>query len=99
VSVSATYRVRSSIRCSAVSIGKVDRLGEGSTLAEINRAGIDRERGSVEQVGQQTAVVRIPSTGRAVSLLDCRLSLPGGSDPTGRSIKFPARAPGGLVPS
>ena len=77
MSESATYRASNSMRCSVVSIGKVDRLGERSILTEVYRTGVGRERDTVEEIGQQTAVVRIPSTGRPVRFLHRWIGLPG----------------------
>ncbi len=67
------------MRCSTVSIGKVDRLGERSILTEVYRTGVGGERDTVEEeeIGQQAAVVRIPSTGRPVRFLPCWIGLPG----------------------
>lgn len=63
---------------SAVSVCKVDRLGKRAIVPEINRTVVSRQRGSVKQVGQQAAVLRVPSAGSLICLLDGRIGLPGG---------------------
>lgn len=65
------------MRCSTVSVDKVDCLCERSMLAEINRAGISGERDTVEEIGQQATIVCIPSTGRPVRVLHRGIGLPG----------------------
>lgn len=76
--VSFTYWVRISMSCSAVSVCKVDRLGKCAIVSEIDRAVVSRKRGSMKQIGQQSAVVRVPSAGGLICLLDGRMGLPGG---------------------
>ena len=66
------------MRCSAVSIGKVDRLGKRSILTKIDRTGVERERGTVEEIGEYASVLCIPAAGRTISLLYRRICLPRG---------------------
>ena len=77
MSESATYRVSSSMRCSVVSIGKVDRLGERSILTEVYRTGVGWERDTVEEISQKAAVVCVRSTGGLIGLLHSWIGLPG----------------------
>ena len=64
------------MRCSEVSVGKVDRLGKRSILTKINWTGVERERDTVEEIGEYASVLCVPAAGSTIGLLYRQICLP-----------------------
>ena len=65
------------MRCLAVSVDKVHRLGKQTIVPEVDRTGVGWQRSSVEERREHATILCVPPAGRLVRLLHRRIRLSG----------------------